>query len=58
MGIQHLALQEWDAGSPEASGQLLPLLRRLCVQPSWGAKICVRKGMGKAIVLPTQLSAH
>lgn len=25
MGIERLALQEWDAGAPEATGLLLPL---------------------------------
>lgn len=37
MGLQHLALQEWDPRAPGSSG-LLPWLRHLCVQWSWGAE--------------------
>lgn len=53
MGIQHLALQEWDARSPGAA----------C--PCWGISVCSGPGelnlhgkrVGKAMVIRTQLSA-
>lgn len=57
VGIQHLALRERDAGAPEASG----LLRPTQAPPraaTPGPQIRLYGAVGKAIVIPTQLSAN
>lgn len=56
--MQHSALQEWDASAPEASGLLLPLAQAPLCATILRSQNCMYKGVRKAIVIPTQLSAN